>query len=271
MAATPEDDQTLAPNNNIKAATDDASVLSVPSNSELSISPELKEGLAKIAADFGAETIAPMHKASTDTEHDVTLGPSHQHKHIDSTMNLQMPQSGHATPKNDPNAATMPPSGYAAPKNDPNAATMPPSGNAAPKNDPNAATLSPADQALFDSFFDSNSATMPPDGKAPAYDPNSATMPPSQSGAYDPNGATMPPSQSGAYDPNGATMPPSQSGAYDPNGATMPPSQSGAYDPNGATMAPGQESKSGNTAVNVGSIKPNSGGSKFPNVPGYDI
>lgn len=81
----------------------------------------------------------------------------------------------------------------------------------------------------------------------------------------------MPPSQSGAYDPNGATMAPSQSGAYDPNGATMPPSQSGAYDPNGATMAPGQESKSGNTAVNVGSIKPNTGGSKFPNVPGYDI
>ncbi|NBY03172.1 MAG: serine/threonine-protein kinase, partial [Planctomycetes bacterium] len=36
-------------------------------------------------------------------------------------------------------------------------------------------------------------------------------------------------------------------------------------------MAPGQESRSGNTAVNVGSIKPNTGGSKFPNVPGYDI
>ncbi len=205
MTATPEDDQTIAPNNNIKAATktDDASILSVPSNSELSISPEHKEGLAKIAADFGAETIAPVHKASTDTEHDVTLGASHQHKHIDSTMNLQMPPSSHATPKNDPNAATL-----------------------------------------------------SPDGQTPAYDPN---------------GATMPPSQSGAYDPNGATMPPSQSGAYDPNGATMPPSQSGAYDPNGATMAPGQESKSGNTAVNVGSIKPNTGGSKFPNVPGYDI
>jgi serine/threonine protein kinase/Tfp pilus assembly protein PilF len=274
MAGKPEDDQTLAPNNNIKAATDDdVSILSIPSNSELSISPELKEGLAKIAADFGAETIAPMHKASTDTEHDVTLAPSHQHKHIDSTMNLQIPQfvMG-AAPKNDPNSATMPPDGKA-PAYDPSSATMPPSGNAAPKNDPNAATLSPDDQALFDSFFDSNSATMPPDGKAPAYDPNSATMPPSQSGAYDPNGATMPPSQSGAYDPNGATMPPSQSGAYDPNGATMPPSQSGAYDPNGATMAPGQESKSGssNTAVNVGSIKPNTGGSKFPNVPGYDI
>jgi len=255
MAGKPEDDQTLAPNNNIKAATDDVSIVSVPSNSELSISPELKEGLAKIAADFGAETIAPMHKASTDTEHDVTLGASHQQKHIDSTMNLQVPQFVTG----------------AGPKNDPNAATMPPSGNAAPKNDPNAATLSPDDRALFDSFFNSNSATMPPDGKAPAYDPNGATMPPSQSGAYDPNGATMPPSQSGAYDPNGATMAPSQSGAYDPNGATMAPSQSGAYDPNGATMAPGQESKSGNTAVNVGSIKPNSGGSKYPNVPGYDI
>ena len=258
MAGKPEDDQTLAPNNNIKSGIDDASILSEPSNSELSISPELKEGLAKIAADFGAETIAPMHKASTDTEHDVTLAPSHQHKHIDSTMNLQIPQfvMG-AAPKNDPNSATMPPDGKA-PAYDPSSATMPPSGNAAPKNDPNAATLSPDDQALFDSFFDSNSATMPPDGKAPAYDPNSATMPPSQSGAYD---------------PNGATMPPSQSGAYDPNGATMPPSQSGAYDPNGATMAPGQESKSGssNTAVNVGSIKPNTGGSKFPNVPGYDI
>jgi len=81
MAGKPEDDQTLAPNNNIKAATDDVSIVSVPSNSELSISPELKEGLAKIAVDFGAETIAPMHKASTDTEHDVTLGASHQHKH----------------------------------------------------------------------------------------------------------------------------------------------------------------------------------------------
>ena len=274
MAAIPEDDQTLAPNNNLKTATDDASILSVPSNSELSISPEHKEGLAKIAADFGAETIAPMHKASTDTEHDVTLGPSHQHKHIDSTMNLQIPQfvmdakskndpnaatmppSGNATPKNDPNAATMPPSGHATPKHDPNAATMPPSGNATPKNDPNAATLSPDDQALFDSFFDSNSATMPPDGKAPAYDPNDATMAPGQSGAYD---------------PNGATMPPSQSGAYNPNDATMAPGQSGAYDPNSATMAPGQESNSGNTAVHVGSVKPNSGGSKFPNVPGYDI
>lgn len=115
---------------------------------------------------------------------------------------------------------------------------------------------------------------MPPSGyAAPKNDPNAATMPPSGYAApkNDPNGATMPPSQSGAYDPNGATMAPSQSGAYDPNGATMPPSQSGAYDPNGATMAPGQESKSGNTAVNVGSIKPNTGGSKFPNVPGYDI
>jgi hypothetical protein len=34
MAAIPEDDQTLAPNNNLKTATDDASILSVPSNSE---------------------------------------------------------------------------------------------------------------------------------------------------------------------------------------------------------------------------------------------
>jgi len=268
MAGKPEDDQTLAPNNNIKAATDDASILSEPSNSELSISPELKEGLAKIAADFGAETIAPMHKASTDTEHDVTLGASHQHKHIDSTMNLQIPQfvMG-AAPKNDPNSATMPPDGKA-PAYDPSSATMPPSGNAAPKNDPNAATMPPSQSGAYDP----NGSTMPP-SQSGAYDPNGATMAPSQSGAYDPNGATMPPSQSGAYDPNGATMPPSQSGAYDPNGATMPPSQSGAYDPNGATMAPGQESKSGssNTAVNVGSIKPNTGGSKFPNVPGYDI
>ena len=265
MAATPENDQTIAPNNlKDPAKIEDASILQ-SSASDVSMSPEHKEGLAKIAEDFGAETIAPMHKASTDTEHDVTLGASpSNHRQIDSTMNLQIP-------KFDSNSATMPPSGNAAPKYDPNSATMPPSGNAAPKNDPNAATLSPDDRALFDAFFNSNSATMPPDGKAPAYDPNGATMPPSQSGAYDPNGATMPPSQSGAYDPNGATMPPSQSGAYDPNGATMAPSQSGAYDPNGATMAPGQESKSGNTAVNVGSIKPNTGGSKFPNVPGYDI
>jgi len=289
MADEPKNDQTLPPDN-FKAGT------KIADAADVTMSPEHKEGLAKIAADFGAETIAPMNKASTDTEHDVTLGalPSH-HKHVDSTMNLQipkfdpngatMPPSGYPAPKHDPNDMTLAPSGYSAPKHDPNDMTLPPSGYPAPKHDPNDMTLAPSgypapkhdpnDMTLSNhnqALFDSNSATMPPDGQvAASYDPNGATMAPSQSGAYDPNGATMPPSQSGAYDPNGATMAPSQSGDYDPNGATMPPSQSGAYDPNGATMAPGQESKSGNTAVNVGSIKPNTGGKNYPNVPGYDI
>ncbi|NBY03171.1 MAG: hypothetical protein EBQ87_14505 [Planctomycetes bacterium] len=135
MASTPENDQTLAPNN-LKAApkSEDVSLITdAASGTDVSMSPEHKEGLAKIAADFGAETIAPMHKASTDTEHDVTLGPSPaHHRQIDSTMNLQIPQF-------DANAATMPPSGGTAFKNDPNAATMPPSQSGG--YDPNGATM----------------------------------------------------------------------------------------------------------------------------------
>lgn len=218
MAAKPEDDQTLALRNNPKAEikVDDASMATMPptSASEVSMGPEHKKALDQIAEDFGSETIAPLQKASTGTEPDVTLGAAPSRKSLDdSTINLNTSGS-----VNDPNGTTLPLS-----------------------------------------------------GKPAEYDPSSATMPPSGGSSYDPNSATMPPSGGSVFDPNGATMPPSGGSSYDPNNATMPPSMGSSYDPNGATMAPGQESKTGNTAVNVGSIKPNTGGKNFPNVPGYDI
>lgn len=206
MAAKPEDDQTLALRNNPKAEikVDDASMATMPptSASEVSMGPEHKKALDQIAEDFGSETIAPLQKASTGTEPDVTLGAAPSRKSLDdSTINLNTSGS-----VNDPNGTTLPLS-----------------------------------------------------GKPAEYDPSSATMPPSGGSSYDPNSATMPPSGGSVFDPNGATMPPSGGSSYDPNNATMPPSMGSSYDPNGATMAPGQESKTGNTAVNVGSIKPNTG------------
>ena len=122
---------------------------------------------------------------------------------------------------------------------------------------------------------DANAATIGPDNQPVAYDPNQATMAPGSVAAFDPNGATMAPGGAVAFDPNGATM---ASGAgsldYNPNDATMAPSMGSAVnsmDPNGATVAPSQSGSVGNTARLAGSIKPNTGGKHFPNVPGYDI
>ncbi len=187
MAAHSDNGKTLGPDSNEgkpEVSAFDPSMATMPpsSGSDNSISPEHKNALAKIASDFGLETLAPLHKATTDTEHDVTLGTSAPRKPSpDSTINLYVPAT------NDLNSTTMPLSGSAPAAYDPNSATMPLSGSA------------PA-----------------------AYDPNSATMPPSGGSSYDPNSATMPPSGGSSYDPNSATMPPSGDSDYDPNATAAP-------------------------------------------------